>query len=133
MSVRLFCDHDEFKYRNLIHLDLGTMQVESWVGRDVSRYVPGLYYLTAISNQLLLSLHVGEASLEGLARFLHRKTSEGRLFEFYDDIDKWEEFAGYLDKLCVELNWIFSKSLLERQLVGVKNYKEARNVLKNWR
>lgn len=127
------CDQDEFMHRNRIGLDLGTMRVESWVGRDVSRYVPGLYYLMAISNPLLLSLRVEEESLEGLGRFLDRKAPGGRLFEFYDDIDKWKEFAGYLDKLCVEMDWIFSKSLAERQLVGVKNFREAQNVLKNWR
>ncbi|MEW6558353.1 MAG: hypothetical protein AB1349_13565, partial [Elusimicrobiota bacterium] len=49
------CSFEEYNYRNRIYADFGKTKVEAWVGRDLARYIPGVYWRTLVSYEVLKS------------------------------------------------------------------------------
>ena len=47
------CVQDERIQRNRIAISLGSNNIESWVGRDTQKYIPGLYWLTLLPDALM--------------------------------------------------------------------------------
>ena len=46
------CTQEELEYRNRITVKFGINTMESWVGRDTRRYIPGLYWWTLLPASL---------------------------------------------------------------------------------
>jgi len=46
------CTQEELEYRNRITTKFGINIMESWVGRDTQRYIPGLYWWTLLPASL---------------------------------------------------------------------------------
>ena len=46
------CTQEELEYRNRITVKFGINIMESWVGRDTRRYIPGLYWWTLLPASL---------------------------------------------------------------------------------
>ena len=44
------CTQEELEYRNRITVKFGINIMESWVGRDTRRYIPGLYWWTLLAG-----------------------------------------------------------------------------------
>jgi hypothetical protein len=44
------CDPGEREARNRVKVKLGENLIESWVGRNVHKYLPGFYWLTLLSS-----------------------------------------------------------------------------------
>ena len=57
----------EYKHRNRIFVTQGKNHIESWVGRDLNKYIPGLYYYTLLSKRVLDTLGVSYSELVSLA------------------------------------------------------------------
>lgn len=49
-GLRFFfaADRDEYEHRNRFKAEVGDSLVEAWVGRDLTRYLPGLYWRTML-------------------------------------------------------------------------------------
>ena len=112
------CAWEEYLHRNQIVVKLRTGTLEAMLGKDVSKYVPGLYWLTMLSESL--SHQVPLAELEDAAIEDVALDGGARIFRFHDHPAKWRERADELDALCDKLPGIFSMGAVRRKLALAK-------------
>lgn len=75
--------------RNLVKATLGQNKIDAWVGRLPRRQLPGLYWCTLVSGQLLRDLAIPLSSLVAIAKEYEELTGDLHLFRFYDHPDEW--------------------------------------------
>lgn len=126
------CAEKELFHRNRVFakLDFGTS--ESWVGRDLSKYLPGLYWMTVVS-ETLAEQHGVPLSKVGDDAIEHVTFDGGRhLFQFYERPDHWREHRRTMDALCSSLPGVFSIGVLPPKVAGPLSYQELRKILDPW-
>ena len=124
---------DELRHRNQLKVSLRIVIIEAFVGMDLSKYTPGLYWLTLLPEALAERHGVPLAKLEA-ASLEHVALGGGqRLFRFHDHPDAWRERADELDGLCADLPGIFDIADLRAQLVGVTEEKDFDAIVNPWR
>jgi hypothetical protein len=122
------CANEEEEYRNRVFKKLSTMSSESWVGRDLNKYVPGLYWLTLLPVQLAKRHGVPLDALEQAA-IEHLEPAPGQhLFRFYDDPEDWRT-ATAIHALCTALPGIFDSEKFMAELELVHFFLDLRTVL----
>ena len=124
---------DEYAHRNEIDVRLRLYREQSIVGKDVSKYVPGLYWVTLLPSGLA-ERHGVPLSEVRQAALEHVDLGGGqRLFRFHDHPSKWRERTDELDGLCAALPGIFNIAALRARLVGVTEEKEYEAIVDPWR
>lgn len=124
------CDEKEYEHRNRHFITIGGDQIESWIGRDLSRSVPGLYWMTLVSDSFL-ALH--SVPLERLA--VEAQSSEVlgdgsvRLLKFFDRPESWIEHSQRLDDACANVDGIFSRRKVDAAVAGVSSYLEFDEIM----
>lgn len=115
------CEASEREHRNRIVVHLRESTVESWVGRDMRKYVPGFYWLTLLSGALGrrhgVSLDaVAKAAIEHveLPRDLH-------LFRFYKHPEDWRG-TDVVDNLCGSTPGVFDLAKIAASFTAATNY-----------
>lgn len=106
-------DEEEYEYRNRIKLDVSGSEVESWVGRNLSKYISGLYYFTLISNNQteLKSLDVNILKANAVDFF--EVSGKAVIYKFYESPDLWKSQKIKIDQLCRLNKNIFIKDDVE--------------------
>ena len=124
---------DEYAHRNQIDVRLRLYREQAIVGKDLSKYVPGLYWVTLLPDDLakrhgVLLSKVRQVALE------HVDLGGGQqLFRFHDHPSKWRAHADDLDGLCAAMPGVFNIAHLRSRLVGVTEEKEFDAIMKPWR
>lgn len=126
------CAPEEREYRNRVTTKQGVNTIESWVGRDTQKYIPGLYWLTLLSPELAekhgVSLSVlGETALEHL-----ELEGQQNLFRFYEKPEDWQS-AGTMKELCSSLPGIFDVEKVRPQLECAKTFLELSAMVNTWK
>ena len=131
------CAWEEKQHRNRIFAEIdggkgGTS--EGFRGTDISKYVPGLYWLTLLPEALaerhgVPLAEVSQAALE------HVDLGSGRhLFRFHDRPEDWRKRTDAMDDLCARLPGVFDVHEVRRLVVkGVKTFAELHDILRPWR
>jgi hypothetical protein len=124
---------EERKRRNRVGKRFDNSLLESWVGRSIDKYLPGLYWLNLISTDHAKTLNADIDSLQRLA-FKYESLVDGDylLLQMYESPELWEENAGRLDKVCDDINGFFSKEKCIEQLSSASDRKEYEERLKLW-
>ena len=123
----------ENAHRNQIDVRLRLYRVQVFLGQDICKYVPGLYWLTLLSEALAerhgvpLS-EVRQAALEDVDL-----GGGQRLFRFHDDPAKWRERADEIDAVCAAVPGIFNIADVRARLVGVTEEREYEAIVDPWR
>ena len=126
------CAWEEYLHRNQIVVKLRTGTLEAMLGKDLSKFVPGLYWLTVLSGSLAETHRVPLAELEAAA-LEHVALGGGlRLYRFHDHPAKWRARADELDALCASLPGVFNIADVRARLVGVTELSEYREVTRPW-
>lgn len=103
--------------RNRVTTQQGPNEIESWVGRDTQRYVPGLYWLALLSEALARQHHVALSALEAVAQE-HVELEGGlHLFRFYERPEGWLETSA-VTELCTSLSGVFDVEKIKPQTLG---------------
>ena len=124
---------DELRHRNQLDVRLRIVRAQTFIGMSISKYVPGLYWLTLLPDALRARHGVPLAKLEEAA-LEHVALGGGqRLFRFHDHPDAWRERTDELDGLCATLPGIFNIADVRSRLVGVTEEKEFDAIVKPWR
>ena len=124
---------DEYRHRNQLDVRLRIVRVQVFVGKDLAKYIPGVYWLTLLPEALAERHGVPLAKLEA-ASLEHVELGNGqRLFRFHDHPDAWRERADELDELCAALPGIFDIADLRARLVGVTEEKDFDAIVDPWR
>jgi|SRR6185312_1172663 len=126
------CAPEEREYRNRVTTKQGVNTIESWVGRDTKKYIPGLYWLTLLPAELAekqgVSLStIGETALEHL-----ELEGQQHLFRFYEKPEDWRS-AGAVKELCSSLPGIFDVEKARPQLESAKTFLELNTMVNTWK
>lgn len=128
------CDSEEYDHRNRYYITIGMNQIEDWIGRDLEKYIPGVYWYTLFSDELLSKHGVDLAGLT--AEAISTETlGDGslHLLKFFENPEDWKENAERLDKLCERTDGVFSRKSVETAVSGVSNYLEYDDIIADWR
>jgi hypothetical protein len=107
---------EEYLHRNRFIYELPNGKVQSWVGRDLSKYLPGLYWTNVLSNELAHRFGIEDCRLPSDAQILDFGSGyfSCRLFDRAND---WTAYASQIDVLCEKNPHIFSIGGCESNLI----------------
>jgi hypothetical protein len=128
------CEYDEYKHRNRNFITIGTNHIESWVGRKLNKYIPGVYWYTLLSNKLLKQHSVNLSDLASEAMSIEA-VGDGtlHLLKFFENSEEWKESVDRLDDLCERTEGIFSIRMVNESVAGIKNFLTYDSIIANWR
>ena len=126
------CAPEEREWRNRVVTKQGLNSIESWVGRDTLKYIPGLYWLTLLPNALAQKHGVSLAAIESIARDVIEIGSGQLLFQFYERPEDWRSTAAVAE-LCASLAGIFDVEKVRPQLANARNFLDLNAILRNWK
>lgn len=122
------CAPAEHEYRNRVSVQQGNNKIDSWVGRDTRKNVPGLYWLTLLSETLATRHGVSLAAIEAIAQE-HIALEGGQyLFQFYERPEDWQKTHAVAE-LCASLPGIFNVETVRPQLLAAKTFLELNSML----
>jgi len=124
-------DGEEYEHRNLLRVTLDNGSSEAWAGRDTSRYLPGIYWRTWISdicaNRHNLPLDMlRKSSLEAV------RHPEGNELCFFPEPGRWVENSARLDLICEETAGIFSISVVRGDFQCAQGMQARVRVSREW-
>jgi hypothetical protein len=126
------CAEEEREHRNRITTKFGVNTMESWVGRDTQKYVPGLYWWTLLPASLAGQHGIPLSAVVGAA--LEHVELEGHqhLLRFYDKPEDWQS-AHVMTQLYRSLPGLFDVEKLRPKLQGATTFLELNAILHAWR
>lgn len=126
------CAPGERERRNRFTTQQGVSTIESWVGRDTQKYVPGFYWLTLLPDVLAAHHGVPLSAVEAVAEG-HIELQDGQhLFRFYKRPEDWQATAA-VENLCASLPGVFDIERVRPQLSAAKNFLELNSMLREWK
>lgn len=126
------CAPEEREQRNRIVLQQGLNRIESWVGRDARKLVPGFYWLTLLSNALAEQHNVPLGIVETVAEG-HLKLDGGQhLFRFYEQPEGWRESQEVAD-LCASIPGVFDIEKIRSRALVAKDFMSLSAVMRDFR
>jgi hypothetical protein len=100
--------------------------------RDSQKYVPGLYWLTLLSDALVAKHGVPLSEVAQIA-LEHIELEDGQhLFRFYDRPEEWRS-ASNVTKLIRTLPGIFDVEKVKPQLETAETFVDLNAVVRNWK
>jgi hypothetical protein len=126
------CDEVEYDHRNRYYITIGKNHIESWIGRKLEKYIPGVYWYTLISKPLLKQHGVSFADLSAEAISVET-LGDGHLLKFFEDPEDWQQNAGRLDDLCERIAGVFSRRQVEVAMSRITDFNEYETVIGQWR
>jgi hypothetical protein len=125
------CAEEELEHRNRITTKLGVNTIESWVGRDTRRYVPGLYWWTLLPASLAEQHGIPLSTIAGAAREHIELEGQQHLFRFYEKPRDWQS-AAVMAELYRSLPGVFDVEKLRPKLRGATTFLELNAILDAW-
>lgn len=126
------CMPGERELRNRVTIQQGINKIENWMGRDSQKYVPGLYWLTLLPEELARKHGISLAALSAVARHHMELENAQHLFRFYDRPEEWEKTSAVTD-LSASLPGVFDIEKVKPQLIAAKNFLDLNELLREWR
>ena len=127
-------DVEERKHRNRFYLTIGVNHIEDWVGRDLDKYVSGLYCYTLLSDSLLAKHQINLSSVQvGTLSVTNLGNGTVHLLQYYEKTENWRDFAEKLDDLSEKTTGIFSIKEVEEAVRGISNLFDYDDIIVNWR
>lgn len=124
----------EREHRNKHFATFGINNVESGIGDDVSKYIPGLYWYTLLSDSILdkHSVKLSELSREAISCEALGDSST-YLLNFFEKPKDWRKNSDRLDNICKNINGIFFRTSAEEAVKNVNNLIEYLSIISDWR
>ena len=126
------CAPDERERRNRVTTKQGVNTIESWVGRDTQKYVPGFYWLTLLPDALAQRHGIPLTAVNEVAKE-HIELGGGQhLFRFYDRAEDWVETLA-VTELYKSLPGVFDVEKIKPKLLEAKSFMELNSMLRDWK
>jgi hypothetical protein len=126
------CAEEEWSARNEIRTEFGVNTMDSKVGRDSGKYIPGLYWWTLIPSELARRFDVSIGDLANAAREYVEVAPDLHLFRFYEKPQDWQSSAIVRD-LYDSLPGLFQIDRVRAELECATNYLEISAITRKWR
>jgi hypothetical protein len=123
---------EERRFRNFIQVEIPSGLLETWVGRDIRRYIPGFYWLTAISEKWLVRHNMNVTNLRGFAIENKQINSNLFLFEFYQQPAEWAQTMK-VTSLIENTAGVFNLKDVTKELPARPNFLEANSFFSKWK
>jgi hypothetical protein len=123
------CASEERLWRNRITVKIGVNTIESWVGRNTAKYIPGLYWLTLIPEQLVKLHNVPFDEITKAAEEKLLINGDQCLLRFFKNPDEWQVHRNKLDALCASVPGIFSAEKIRTAAMSATSYIELSEML----
>lgn len=126
------CTPEEKEAKNRVTTKQSINTIESWVGRDTRKYIPGLYWLTLLSAALAEKHGVPLSAIEHAA--LEHVELEGgqHLFRFHEKPENWRSSAAVAE-LSSSLPGVFDVEKVRPQLEAAKNFLDLNAIIRKWK
>lgn len=128
------CDEGEYDHRNRHYVTIGKNHIESWIGRRLEKYIPGVYWYTLLSDGLLAQhgVRLGDLLDDAVTT---ETLGDGslHLLKYFESPEDWKENADRLDDLCERVDGVFSRRSVEAAVAGITNYLEYDEAIAHWR
>jgi hypothetical protein len=122
---------EEYLHRNQHKCRLQNGKIQSWVGRNLSKYLPGLYWISVLRTGLAKKFGIGDDRWPPSTKILDFGPMYLAL-QLFDQPSNWAEYAREIDALCAQNENIFSIEEIRQQLETAKNYVDLTRLLRNW-
>ena len=126
------CASEERTHRNRVIVKQGVNTIESWVGRDPQKYIPGFYWLTLLPKALAEKHDVPLSAVEKIAKEHIELEGGQHLFRFYERPEDWRT-APDVAALCSSLPGVFDVEKVKPLLPAAKNFLDLDEVLRSWK
>lgn len=127
------CAPGEREYRNRITVRLhDKYTVETWVGRDMHKYMPGFYWLTLVPDTLARQHGIPLSTVEQVSIDHLALAEEQHLFQFYERPDDWSR-TSRVAQLCASLPGVFDIEKVRPQALTAMSILDLNAVLKQWK
>ena len=127
------CESEEYEHRNRYYTTIGINEIESWIGRDLNKYLSGVYWYTLLSDK---TLNIYGLNLDDVCSLTNKRDDIARgiyLLNFFEHADDWQKHKAKLDDFCKKADGVFSKHDVELAVQGVSSYFEYGDIVDNWR
>ena len=125
---------DERLHRNRLTKKASYGLDEAWVGRDWRRYVPGVYWLTLVSERLLQMHNVPLEPLLAAAKSEVAKLDNGSyILRFFDSASEWRNESRRLDDLCETVPGLFAICSVKPAFEQAGTFLETAEAIHSWR
>ena len=105
--------------------------MESWVGRDTRRYIPGLYWWTLLPASLAEQHGIPLSILVRAAQEHIGLEGQQHLLRFYESPEDWRS-AAVMGELYHSCPGIFDVEKPRPKLQGMTNFLEINAILHDW-
>ncbi|QDQ25265.1 hypothetical protein FNU76_02245 [Chitinimonas arctica] len=126
------CEPQEREHRNRVVTKQGVNTIESWVGRDSQKYLPGFYWLTLLPDSLATRHAVPLPVVEKAAQEHVALQGGQHLFRFYEQPQDWQSVQS-IAELISTLPGVFDIEKMKPQLAAAKNFLDLNAALRNWK
>ena len=124
----------EYDHRNKHFATIGVNHIESGIGRDLDKYIPGIYWCTLLSDELLERHNINLLELSSEAISTDELGDDSmHLLKFYEKPEDWREHSERLDNICEKVDGIFSRRSVVKAVEGVTSYLEYDDIISSWR
>jgi hypothetical protein len=125
------CAPEERKRRNraTIRQNIGT--IESWVGRDTQKYIPGLYWWTLLPVSFAQRHGFPLSKVASVALEHVELDGHQHLFRFYEKPEDWDT-ANALAELYSSLPGVFDVDKIRPALEATKTFWELNAIADKW-
>ena len=128
MRFGFMCMEEEYEHCNRVKRKFKGCSYEGWIGKDIDKYVSGLYWLTYFSEELVSSLVIDIDQFE-VGNIELSRTDSGYLYQFYDSPKNWKKHRPKLDLMSENVSGIFSKREAVSKLSGIDNIAQYMDVV----
>jgi hypothetical protein len=125
------CLYEERLYSNRVVTKQGINTVESWVGRNIEKYIPGLYWWTLLPENLMERHGVPLDRLK-MCALQHIEMGDGlHLFRFYDRPEEWRE-AFNRSRVRLSLPGIFDVEKIRPKMEDAQTFLNLIGIVQDW-
>jgi hypothetical protein len=114
-----------YKHRNKYARKLEGTTFEAWIGRDLRKYLPGLYWMTLIPKQTGASIEINRPTLTTSIDYL----ASGCIVTAFKSPDEWKHYADGIDIWLSSTLAFFSRNKTVERLDAAQTASELRELL----
>jgi len=100
------CLKEEREAKNRHKIQIGINKVESWVGRNIEKVIPGLYWMTIISDEILMKYNVPLSAIRLVSKEYSDLGNGVHFLKFYENPEDWNKTLD-VKNLCASFPGIF--------------------------
>ena len=125
------CERKEWNHRNRIVHTVDLLTSGDRFGHDIRICLPGLYWRTMVSSELLRVHDIELLQISALA-FSVERIGNLHLLKFFEAATDWKAHADRLDDVCESIPGIFSARPVYASVQRARTMRELNDILNEW-